>query len=185
MKVTKSITQIYIELISKLENHIINYGLSKEFNVGLVDFSNNIEKTTLHNIKLNTKIKEINSKEYLDNLNLIKACIWSQGIQLQPNQKKGITYIWFKKLCILLNQEIKRLSNVSNSSGSNIYHGSMINYRLNMSCDEEYTLLEESENKKLFLGKKYGHRVYYINDPEMGWHEVTFCDFMSHPIEFK
>lgn len=183
MKVSKTITQIYIELISKLENHIINYGLSKEFNIGLTDFSNNIEKTTLHNIKLITKIKDIDTKQYLDNLNLIKACIWAQGIQLQPNQKKGITYLWFKKLCILLNQEIKRLSNISNSSGS-IFHGSMINYKLNMSCKEDYTLLESSENKKLFLGKKYGHRVYYINDPEVGWHEVQFCDFMSHPIKF-
>ena len=189
MKVSVNITNVYITFVKSLDAMY----LSEDFNTKVSSLLEEIGKTSslYHKYSTKTELKLDNKtviNTYLEKLNLLKAHTWAQGIQLSASQKKGVTYKRFKELCILLNQEIKHISSlVQEKEPENkpkVFSGKMINYKLNMSCDEEYTLIEESENKKLFLGKKYGHRVYYINDPEVGWNEIQFCDFMSHPIEF-
>lgn len=191
MKVSVNITNVYITFVKSLDSMY----LSEDFNSKVSSLLEEIGKTSTLYHKYNTKSdlrldNENTRKAYLEKLNLLKAHTWAQGIQLSNSQKKGVTYKRFKELCILLNQEIKHISSLVQENKPEpenkplVFQGKMINYKLNISCPEEYRLLEEENNKKLFVGKRYGHRVYYINDPEVGWHEVQFCDFMSHPIKF-
>lgn len=190
MKVTVNITNIYITLVKSLDGMFLSEDFNNKVSSLLEEIGNT--STLYHKYGTKTELKLDNKtviNAYLEKLNLLKAHTWAQGIQLSPSQKKGITYKRFKELCVLLNQEIKHISSLVQESKEpenkpTVFKGEMINYKLNISCPEEYKLLEEQENKKLFVGKRYGHRVYYVNDPEVGWHEVTFCDFMSHPINF-
>ena len=176
-----NITSLYLDLISKLENHIEKYGISNQLNNNLLSFKKEINSTSLHNIKYT--VKEItNKKDYLDNLNLIKSIIWAKGIQLIPKQKESITYFKFRELCVFLNSEIKALS--SEPVNTKTYSGKMINHLDHLTSNETYSLIEESEDKKVFLGHKWKHRVIYSKDPELGWIEINFCSFMEHPINF-
>lgn len=186
MKAQVNITTLYINFFKDLSK----YPLSAHMIGEIKDLVKEIEQNTTlyHKFTYKEYVPHIND-EYIEMLNLLKAKIWAQGMQLQQKQKQGITYKYFKKLCVILNQEIKRVTLLVQESKpkqepEKEYQGLMVNHLDNLTSKETYTLVEETKDKKIFKGKKWGHKVFYTKDPELGWIEVCFCNFMEHPIKF-
>lgn len=192
MKANVNITTIYINFWKDLSALSLSAHMIGE----LKQLSTNIKyATTLYHKFTYKEYVPEPGKEYLEMLNLLKAKIWAQGLQLQPTQKKGITYRYFKEMCMLLNQEIKRISSLVQEPREiksepekepevKEYSGLMVNHLDNLTSKETYTLVEETKDKKIFIGKKWGHKVFYTRDPEIGWIEICFCSYMEHPIKF-
>ena len=185
MKAQVNITTLYINFFKDLSK----YPLSAHMIGEIKSLVKELESTTLyHKFTYKEYVPNIND-EYIEMLNLLRAKIWAQGMQLQQKQKQGITYRYFKKLCVILNQEIKRVTLLVQESKpkpepEKEYQGLMVNHLDNLTSKEVYTLVEETKDKKIFVGKKWHHKVYYVKDPDMGWIEVNFCSFMEHPIKF-
>lgn len=189
MKANVNITTLYIGFFKDLSHCPLSSHLIGEIQC-LVE---ELKSTTLyHKFSYKEYVPEPD-KEYLENLSLLKAKIWAQGLQLNPNQKGGITYRYFKKLCILLNQEIKRITPMveepvkepEEKKDNKLFQGLMINYRDNFVSKETYELIEETPTKKVFVGKKWQHTVCYVFEPSMNdWLEVMNCSYMEHPIKF-
>ena len=185
MKASVNITTLYINFFKDLSR----YPLSAHMIGEVKTLVKELESTTLYRKFTYKEYVPTPNKEYLEMLNLIKSKIWTQGLQLNPSQKRGITYKYFKRLCIILNQEIKRVTllvqeNKPKEPEKKEYSGLMVNHLDNLTSKETYTLVEETKDKKIFKGKKWGHKVFYTKDPELGWIEVCFCNFMEHPIKF-
>ena len=185
MKANVNITTIYINFFKDLSKYPLSAHMIGEVKALVKE----LESTTLyHRFEYKEYVPHIND-EYIERLNLLRAKIWAQGMQLNPSQKRGITYKYFKRLCVILNQEIKRVNLLVQESKpkepeKKEYSGLMVNHLDNLTSKETYTLVEETKDKKIFKGKKWGHKVFYVKDPEMGWYEVQFCNFMEHPIKF-